>query len=277
MRIAITGSTGRVGSAIVDMALADGHELVCIDRVAPAAGSEQPNTTFVLSEMSDYDTLLNAMRGCDSLIHMAAIAAPGHHPDHVVHNNNVVGSYNALRAAAELGMKRVCQASSINAIGSAYSRSPRYDYFPVDELHPTYNEDPYSLSKWICELQAESFVRRYEDMTIASLRFHGVVHDRALMAKWDGNDGETKSKHLWGYTLFSAAARASLLSLTADIHGAEVFFIVGPDSTSAVPSLELARRHYPEVPVTGDLSGHNAFFNSSKAERLLGWKHPSGS
>ncbi len=278
MRIAITGSTGRVGSAIVDMALADGHSLVCIDRVAPAEEvAPLPNTTFVQAEMSDYEALLNAVYGCDALVHMAAIASPGHHPDHVVHNNNVVGSYNALRVAAELGIQRVCQASSINAIGSAYSRMPRYDYFPVDELHPTYSEDPYSLSKWICELQAESMVRRYEDMTIASLRFHGVVPDKSLMMRWDGDDGKTLSKHLWGYTLFEAAARASLLSLTADIHGAEVFFIVGPDSTSKVPSLELAQRHYPHVPVTGDLSGHRSFFNSSKAERLLGWTHPSGS
>ena len=278
MRIAITGSTGRVGSAIVDMALADGHSLVCIDRVAPAEEVEQiPNTTFVQAEMSDYEALLNAVRGCDALVHMAAIASPGHHPDHVVHNNNVVGSYNALRVAAELGIQRVCQASSINAIGSAYSRMPRYDYFPVDELHPTYSEDPYSLSKWICELQAESMVRRYEDMTIASLRFHGVVPDKSLTMRWDGDDGMTLSKHLWGYTLFEAAARASLLSLTADIHGAEVFFIVGPESTSRVPSLELARRHYPNVPVTGDLGGHRSFFNSTKAERLLGLTHPSGS
>jgi nucleoside-diphosphate-sugar epimerase len=277
MRIAITGSTGRVGSAIVDLALADGHSLVCIDRVAPAAGAERPNVTFVQAEMSDYDGLVNAMRDCDTLVHMAAIPGPGHHPDHVVHNNNVVGSYNALRAAAELGMQRVCQASSINAIGSAYSRLPRYDYFPVDEQHPTYNEDPYSLSKWICELQAESMVRRYEDMTIASMRFHGVVPDRALMAKWDSTDGEKLSKHLWGYTLFGPAARACLLSLTADIHGAEVFFIVAPDSISRVPSLELARRHFPNVPITGDLSGHRSFFNSNKAERLLGWSHPSGS
>ena len=277
MRIAITGSTGRVGSAIVEMALADGHSLVCIDRVAPAAGAERPNTTFIQAELTDYDAFEKALRGTDALIHMAAIPGPGHHPDHVVHNNNVVGSYNALRAAAEVGLKRVCQASSINAIGSAYSRMPRYDYFPVDELHPTYNEDPYSLSKWICELQAESMVRRYEDMTIASMRFHGVVPDRALMGKWDGSDGEKLSKHLWGYTLFEPAARACLLSLTADIHGAEVFFIVGPDTTSNVPSLELAQRHFPNVPITGDLSGHRSFFNSFKAERLLGWKHPSGS
>ena len=36
---------------------------------------------------------------------------------------------------------------------------------------------------------------------------------------------------------------------------------------------ELAREFYPNVPVTGDLSGNNAFFSSRKAERLLGWKH----
>ena len=278
MRIAITGSTGRVGSAIVAMALADGHSLVCIDRVAPAEGVEQlPNTTFVQAEISDYDALLNAMRGCEALVHMAAIASPGHHPDHVVHNNNVAGSYNALRAAAELGIKRVCQASSINAIGSAYSRMPRYDYFPVDELHPTYSEDPYSLSKWICELQAESMVRRYEDMTIASLRFHGVVTNRDHMTRWEKEHGPALSKHLWGYTLFGPAARACLLSLSADFKGAEVFYIVGPDSTSNVPSLELAQRFFPNVPVTGDLSGQRGFFNCSKAERLLGWKHPSSS
>src|SRR5207302_4146550 len=135
--------------------------------------------TFVQADLSDYEAFEKALHDCDALIHMAAIPSPGHHPDHVVHNNNVVSSYNALRAAAELGIQRVCQASSINAIGMAYSRRPHYDYFPLDERHPTYNEDPYSLSKWICELQAESMVRRYEDMTIASMRFHGVVPSRA--------------------------------------------------------------------------------------------------
>ena len=75
----------------------------------------------------------------------------------MVHNNNVVSSYNALRAAATAGVRRVCQASSVNAIGGRFSRwPPRYDYFPVDEQHPTYAEDPYSLSKWICEQQADA-------------------------------------------------------------------------------------------------------------------------
>jgi hypothetical protein len=45
-----------------------------------------------------------------------------------------------LSAAATLGIQRVCSASSINAIGGAFSRAPRYDYFPIDEQHPTYVE-----------------------------------------------------------------------------------------------------------------------------------------
>lgn len=277
MRIAITGSSGRVGSAIVELALAQGHSLVCIDRVAPAKPAGQPNVAFVLADITDYDAFENALRGCEALVHMAAIPSPGHHPDPVVHNNNVVGSYNALRAAAELGLKRVCQASSINAVGAAYSRMPRFDYFPLDERHPTYNEDPYSLSKWICELQAESIVRRFEDMTIASMRFHGVVPYRAAMGQWEKSHGPALSKHLWGYTLIGAAAQACLLSLTAGFKGAEAFFIVGPDTTSELPSLELAQRFFPNVPIRGDLSGNRGFYDCSKAERLLGWKHPSSS
>jgi nucleoside-diphosphate-sugar epimerase len=276
MRIAITGSSGRVGSAIVEMALARGHSLVCIDRVPPSGGAARPNVSFVQADITDYAAFEGALRGCDALVHMAAIPSPGHQPDYVVHHNNVLGSYNALRAAAELGIKRVCQASSINAVGSAYSRMPRFDYFPLDERHPTYNEDPYSLSKWICELQADSIARRYEDMTIASMRFHGVVPKREAMRQWDQSGGPVLSKHLWGYTLFDAAARACLLSLTADYQGAEAFFIVGPDSTSNVPSLELAQRFFPNVPIRGDLSGQRGFFDCSKAERLLGWVHEPG-
>src|SRR5580765_2907292 len=89
----------------------------------------------------------------------ALIPSPRGFPDHVVHNNNVVSSSNALSAAARLGIRRVCQASSINATGASYSRWPRYDYFPLDELHPTYNEDAYSLSKWMCAEQGDSFAR----------------------------------------------------------------------------------------------------------------------
>jgi nucleoside-diphosphate-sugar epimerase len=273
MKIAVTGSSGRIGRAIVELALAQGHTVVGLDRLRPEPSAAHPNFSFVQLEMSEYHGLETALRGCDGLIHMAAIPAPGSHPDSWVHNGNVVGSYNALRAAAEVQIKRVCQASSINAIGGAYSRWPRYEYFPVDEAHPTYNEDPYSLSKWICEMQADSFARRYEGMTIASLRFHGATAEPYFGGAPHKETGPIGLKALWGWVSYDACARASLLSLTADFSGHEVFYIVAPDTVMEAPSLELAAQHFPDVPVRGDLSGRTGFFNCAKAERLLGWKH----
>jgi UDP-glucose 4-epimerase len=191
----------------------------------------------------------------------------------VVHNNNVVGSYNVLQAAVENGIMRICQASSVNAIGHSYSRDPHYDYLPIDEEHANYSEEPYSLSKWICEAQADAFARRWADISIASMRFHWVVPERSLAAKNFTLDSEHPKKHLFAYTRFDAAARACLLSLEGKFKGHEAFYIVAPDTTADLPSLEVAARLFPGIPIKGDLSGHKAFFNSSKAERMLGWKH----
>ncbi len=274
MNIAVTGSSGRVGKAIVEMALAQGHSVVCIDRVQPEKVIDQPDVNYIQADLTDYAAFENALRGCDALVHMAAIPAPGSHPDHEVHNNNVVSSYNALRAAVEVGIQRVCQASSVNAMGLAYSRWPHFDYFPLDEKHPTYNEDPYSLSKWICEEQGNSFARRYENMVIASMRFHWVVSDRATAVAAKGySETEFAAKNLWAYVRSDASARACLNSLTADFKGHEVFFLAAPDTISATPSLELKQKFFPDVPVRGDLSETKSFFDSSKAERMLGWTH----
>ena len=273
MKIALTGGSGRIGQAIAAHALQLGHHVVSIDRVAPPDPAPQHGLRFIEADVVDYDRLLAAFEGCDALIHMAAIPAPGNHPDHVVHNNNVVGSYNALRAAVEQGIFRICQASSVNAIGLSFSRDPRFDYFPVDEAHANYVEEPYSLSKWICEQQGDSFARRHDNIRIASMRFHWVVPDRATSAARMGIASKEMSKHLWAYTLYDAAARACVQSLEAPFLGHEAFYIIAPETNMDIPSHELAARFFPQVPIRGDLSGHRSFFSCAKAERMLGWKH----
>jgi nucleoside-diphosphate-sugar epimerase len=53
-----------------------------------------------------------------------------------------------LRACAELGITRVCQLSSINAIGSAYTPyKVVWDSLPLDETSPARPADTYALSK----------------------------------------------------------------------------------------------------------------------------------
>lgn len=267
MRIAVTGGRGLLGRAVTAGAAGAGHEVISLDRVPldreRMGGPVREETV----DVTDRDAVRDLVKDADALVHLAAYVTPLHAPDHVVHNTNVVASYNVLSVAIELGIDRVCLASSINAIGGAYSRRPRYDYFPVDERHPTYAEDPYSLSKWESEQQASAVARRYPDLGVASLRMHAIGEQPATPAA-----AERSSRDLWGYSPLPAVAAACLATLTASFHGHEVFYVVAADTVSDVDSLALRDRFYPEVPVRGDFSGHRSFFDSAKARRVLGWR-----
>ena len=271
MRIAVTGGNGDMGRSLIPYLLEKNHTVVSIDRAQPAANT--PGVHSLVADTRDFGQFIASIRDCDALIHLAAIRAPSSHPDPVVYADNTIGSYNALSAASALGIKRVCLASSINAIGGAFSRSPQYDYFPLDEQHPTYAEEPYGLSKWVLEQQADAFARRYEWMTIASLRFHWLLDTRAQAVKNVERNKELSIRHLWAYTLLEEANRAILLSLTTDFNGHEVFYITAPSTASDRTSLELARQYYPHTEIRGDFADHTSFFDCAKAARLLGWKH----
>lgn len=271
MKIAVTGGNGDMGRNLIPYLIKQNHTVVSIDRSLP--DTHTPGVQSMVADTRDFGQFVASIRECDALIHLAAIRAPGNHPDPVVYADNTISSYNALSAASALGIKRVCLASSINAIGGAFSRSPRYDYLPVDEGHATYSEDPYSLSKWVLEQQADAFTRRFEWMTIASLRLHWLLDSRERAVQITAVMGDVAIRHLWAYTLLSEASRAFLLSLTADFTGHEVFYITAPITAAEKPSLELARQYYPHTEVRGNLSNHTSFFNCAKAERLLGWKH----
>lgn len=274
MRIAVTGGNGDLGRSLVPHLLEQGHAVMSMDRALPPPGSPHlaGELHHMIADVRDFGQMVGGLSGCDGVIHLAAHRSPGSAPNHLIYSENTTSSYNVLLAAASLGIKRVCLASSINAIGGVFSRAPRYDYFPLDEQHATYAEDPYSLSKWVLEQQGEAFARFYTSMAIASLRFHWLLPSYERAAEMTAaNPGAIK--HLWAYTLLSEAARACLLALTADYHGHQVFYIAAPRTAASEPSLNLAQRHYPNTPIRGELSGQQGFFDCSKAERLLGWQH----
>ena len=286
MKIAVTGGSGRIGRVLARLLVEQQHEVVSIDRVTEREdatylgdqiGGASHLTQFVTNDLMDTERLKELFEGCEGVVHLAAIPTVRDQRPAQVYINNTNSSYNVLLACAELGIQKVCLASSINAIGGAYSRKGRYDYFPVDEQHPTYNEDAYSLSKWVLEAQADSFARRYEDMTISSLRFHGmipsgpgrVVRSMPSNPQWV----EAISRDLWAYTNIVSGAQACVMALQAEFKGHEAFFITAPTTAVEIPSLELAQVYYPNVPVVGDLSGYTSFYSAKKAERLLGWRH----
>jgi nucleoside-diphosphate-sugar epimerase len=276
MKIAITGARGTVGSAVVRYAASKGYETVQIDRTEREDDTTPNSENRQADTAGDYDSVVAAFKGCDAIIHLAAIPNPEHHPDAVVHANNVNSAFNGFRAAGELGIKRFCYASSVNAIGLVYSNQPRvFTHFPIDEEYSISPTDSYALAKAEAELQAKAFVNWYPGMKIACLRIHEVA-TRESVKKEHASDWEGAGvDQLWGWVSPEATARACLAALEKwdNYEGMEVFNIHAPTTAQDTPSEELAKKHYPNVPIKGDLSGNKGFWSTEKAKRILGWEH----
>lgn len=276
MKIAITGAKGIVGSAVTRHCADRGYETVQID-ISEFEENPVPNsTTKVADTAGDYDGFKKALEGCDALIHLAAIPNPVNKSDAVVHSNNTNSAFNGFHAAGELGIKRICYASSVNAIGLAYATQPlRFEYFPIDEEMTPAPTDAYALAKSETELQAKSFVKWYPGTKIACMRFHEVATREAVRkhheADWEGGG----IKQLWGWVRPEATARACLLALEKwdNYEGMEVFNVHAPTTAQDMSSEELAKKYYPKVPIKGDLSGNKGFWTTEKAQRILGWEH----
>lgn len=276
MKIAITGARGTVGSAVVKAAADAGHATVQVDRTDTKYDGTPNSEMKTADTANDYKATLEAFRGCDAVIHLAAIPNPIDKDDDLVHNNNVNSAFNGFRAAAELGIKRFCYASSVNAIGLEYATRPlKFDYFPIDEEVTQRPTDAYALAKDEAEMQGKAFARWFPGMNIACVRIHAVA-SRSEAQKGHAEDWDNSAvKSLWGWVSAQATARACLLAVekSEKLNGCEVFNIVAPTTTQDTPSRELAKKYYPDTEIRGEFSDNQSFFTTEKARRVLGWVH----
>ncbi|CAD6576165.1 MAG: hypothetical protein CYPHOPRED_005933 [Cyphobasidiales sp. Tagirdzhanova-0007] len=269
MKIAIT-----VGSLVVKACADAGHYTYQINRTEQEYDGTKNSEMRTADSASDYKATLEAFKGADAVIHLAAIPNPEGQDDYIVHNNNVNSAFIALRAAGELGIKKFCLASSVNAIGLAYANQPlKFDYFPMDEKVSYRPTDSYALAKQEAETQAQSFVHWFPGMNVASMRIHEVAPLKDVQKEHEEN-AQSGIKQLWGWVNPKATARACLLSVEKDLKGRhEIFNIVAPNTTQSTPSRELAKQYYPDVEIKPGFDGSKGFWDVSKAKELLGWEH----
>ncbi|KAF2727472.1 putative UDP-galactose 4-epimerase [Polyplosphaeria fusca] len=277
MKIAVTGAQGCLGKDVVRLCAAAGHSTVQIDRI-DAAPNDIPNSEIRTVDATDYDAMVAALQGCDALIHLASVPRPGILPEPATFANNVQSSFVGFRACGEAGIKRICYASSINAIGLVFShvKPIKYAYFPIDEDYPANPTDGYSLAKLGSEAQARAFANWFPGTKIACLRLHWIIERERVMEFQKSEDCAVEN--LWGYVEPAAAARACLLAVEqADrFEGSQVFNIANPRTTSEESSAELAKRYFPDVEVREGLEENRGFWAVGKAEEVLGWRHDEG-
>ncbi len=158
MRVLVTGGNGAVGKAAVARLARSGFSVKVIGR---SSGIEIPGADYEACDINDYPHLRAMVRGFEAIVHLAAVPNPSAVSSEQVFLANVQGTFNVYKAAEEEGIRRVVQASSINALGVFYGRKPApVQYLPVDEEHPCVSTDVYSLSKHVIEDIGDYYWRR---------------------------------------------------------------------------------------------------------------------
>lgn len=180
MRILITGGSGLVGSPISRRFASLGWDLRVI---GAEAEFPLPGVQYAQCDIRDVVSLAAQVEGCDAIVHLAAIPSTRAHANETLFEINVAGTYNVFEAAARAGVKRIVQASSINAIGGFWGNDDRqYDYFPFDEELPLHTTDAYSLSKQLVEEIAAYYWRR-SGISSISFRLPAVWNDAMIESR----------------------------------------------------------------------------------------------
>lgn len=174
MRIAVTGASGNVGSALLRLLVEQGtHEVVGIVRRPPReAGPPYDAVEWVAADLTldrCEPALEEALAGADAVVHLAWGFQPSHRLDHLA-ELGIGGTRRVLRAVLAAGVPTLVHQSSVGAY------SARVDATPVDESWPTDGlpRSPYSRHKAAAERLLDEVERDRPDLAVARTR-PGIV------------------------------------------------------------------------------------------------------
>ncbi|MDQ1174936.1 nucleoside-diphosphate-sugar epimerase [Microbacterium testaceum] len=270
MRIALTGSSGKLGTVVARELRAAGHDVIGLD----VRGERGPG--FVQVELTDYGQVIDALAGVndqhdgfDALVHLGAIPAPGIRSDVATFHNNMTSTFNVFWAAVRLGIRKIVYASSETVLGLPFDAPP--PYIPVDEEYPPRPESVYSLVKTLEERMAVELVRWHPDLSITALRFSNVMVPEDYAEFPFDDDARTRKWNLWGYIDARDGAQAIERALETAPAGFDTFIIAAADTVMTRSNADLVAEVFPDVETRGDLDDTRTLLSIDKARRLLGY------
>jgi UDP-glucose 4-epimerase len=172
MRVAVTGATGNVGTALLRALAAEDavSEIVGIARRTPRGSA--PKTTWAQADVAT-DDLEPLLRGAGCVVHLAWLIQPGR-DETVTYAANVRGSGRVFEAAARAGVPAVVYASSVGT----YAPGPKDR--AVDESWPATGIETsfYARHKAAVERELSSFEAAHPEIRVVRLR-PGLIFQRA--------------------------------------------------------------------------------------------------
>ncbi|PID63150.1 MAG: UDP-glucose 4-epimerase GalE [Ignavibacteriae bacterium] len=183
MKVLVTGGAGYIGSHFVNILHKNNIECVVLDNLSRGHKESVPdNVPLEIVDLLDYDNLLNVLqqRKITAVVHFAAFAYVGESVENpmLYYQNNVVGSFNLIKAVVEAGIKKFVFSSTCSLYGNPKE-------IPINENQPTNPINPYAQTKLTIENMLRDFDEAYNLKSVCLRYFN------AAGADFSGNIGES--------------------------------------------------------------------------------------
>jgi len=183
----VTGATGFIGSRLTQELHEHGYTVRAMRRrTAPPEALAHLPITWVEGDVTDIDTLRQAMEGVDVVFHIAALYREAKFGDDMYWKVNFEGTKNALEAAREKGVSYFCHCSTTGVLGDIA-------HPPADENEPYGPLDVYQESKTEAEKLVLEWFRE------------GKIHGSVIRPTMVWGPGDTRL-----FKLFRGVARRML-------------------------------------------------------------------
>jgi nucleoside-diphosphate-sugar epimerase len=256
-RILLTGGAGFIGSQIARRLVAD-NEIVIYDNMHRDALRytellSHSHVRFEKGDVMDRERLFEATKGCDIVIHLAAIAGVDtvmEMPTHTM-KVNLLGTLNALDAAVETKVERFVDFSTSEVFGSHVYMAEEHDATALGVVGES--RWTYAVSKLAAEHLVHSYHREHGLPTVTIRPFNvygpqqvgiGAIHTFVVQAIKGGDleiHGDGNQIRAWCYV--DDMIDGTLLCLEKDEAAGHVFNIGNPRATVTVANLaQLIRR-----------------------------------
>ncbi len=148
MRYFVTGATGFIGSHLVDRLVERGDEVVALVRTPESATALSDAVEVVQGDITDKDSMREAMATCDRLYHLAAWYEVGVRDRTTAYRVNVEGTRNTLELMQELGIEKGVYTSTVAVFSDTNGRLADESYRYNGPHLTVYDE-----TKWLAQYE----------------------------------------------------------------------------------------------------------------------------
>jgi len=117
--ILITGATGVIGARLLNRLVAAGHPVRCLVRDPRTLGPQRVRVQIAVGDLLDERALSNAMRGVDTVMHLASTIRD--QPRGTIEELNGLATWRLVNAAEQHSVKRLFLLTALGS--SAHSRA----------------------------------------------------------------------------------------------------------------------------------------------------------